>query len=40
MARSRGLGDLFARMFITSIFRTIIGAILAPFRAALRRGGR
>ena len=32
-----GLGAHFARMFVTSIFRVVIGAILAPFRRSLRR---
>jgi len=29
-------GKLFERMFVTSVFRLIIGALLAPFRRRLR----
>lgn len=31
-----GYGKMFERMFVASVFRMIIGAILAPFRRRLR----
>ena len=31
-----GYGKMFERMFVASVFRMIIGALLAPFRRRLR----